>query len=116
MFLMIISLCGLIYQFQIIYNQYISCKSIVSLEIGRFFDETLSAITLCFYGLFSLERAVKFHPGFAGIKETYQQLLRNFSSLKFWKLHHDTFGNYIDENHTKRRDNRLLDTNSSSIS
>ena len=48
---MIICLCGLIYQVQIIYNQYMAGKTVINLEIGRLPDEFPPAITICFGSL-----------------------------------------------------------------
>ena len=75
--MMIVSLCGLIYQVQIIFNQYMSGKTIICLEIGsRISDESPPAITFCYHGLFSMERAAKFDPGFKKVNEKYQKLMR----------------------------------------
>src|ERR1700754_1790769 len=78
-FLMILPLCGLIYQVQIIYDQYMSGKTIISLEVGRVPAETPPAITLCM-PLISMERAGLFKPGFREINEKYQELLKNQSN------------------------------------
>src|ERR1700761_3106197 len=80
-FLMLLPLCGLIYQVQIIYDQYMSGKAIISLEIGRVPSESPPAITLCM-PLISLERAAQFKPGFREINEKYQELLKNKSNDK----------------------------------
>ena len=73
---MVVSLCGLIYQVQIIY---MSGKTVVSLEIGRLPDKSHPALTLCFNELFSMERAAEFQPGFAKMNKKYQDLLGNNS-------------------------------------
>src|ERR1700761_1422818 len=80
-FLMILPLCGLIYQVQIIYDQYMSGKTIISLEVGRsrVQIETPPAITLCM-PLISMERAGLFKPGFREINEKYQELFKNQSN------------------------------------
>src|SRR6201996_6105088 len=74
-FLMILPLCGLIYQVQIIYDQYMSGKTIISLEVGRVQIESPPAITFC-TPLISMERAGLFRPGFREINEKYQELLK----------------------------------------
>ena len=79
---MIFSICGLLYQAQIIYSMYISGKTVVGLEIGRLLDDTPPALTLCYSALFSMERSAKFQPSFEKINKRYQDLLiRNNSSL-----------------------------------
>ena len=80
---MIISLCGLIYQVQIIYVQYMSGKTVINLEIGRLSSTSPPAITICFQALFSMERAEKFDPGFKKINKIYQDLWQNNSMIKF---------------------------------
>ena len=72
---MILSLSGLICQVQIIYCQYMSDKTLISLEIGRLPDETPPAITVCYPGLFSMERAAKFNADFTEINKIYQDFL-----------------------------------------
>ena len=69
-FIAIVSLCGFIYQVQIniIYNQYMSGKTIVSIEFGELPDKSLPSITICFSSLLSMERAVKFYPGFGFVE------------------------------------------------
>ena len=76
---MIISLCGLIYQVQIVYHRYMSGKTVISLEIGRLSEESPPAVTICYSDLFSMERAGEFHPGFVKINKSYQDLLINSS-------------------------------------
>src|ERR1700761_602126 len=80
-FLMILPFCGLIYQFQIIYDQYMSGKTIISLEVGRVPAETPPAITLCM-PLISMERAGLYKPEFREINEKYQELLKIPSNNK----------------------------------
>src|SRR5690349_14796153 len=63
-FLMIASLCGFIYQVSIIYRQYMSGRTIISLEIGRITEKSLPAITICFDALYSMERIAKYYPEF----------------------------------------------------
>ena len=99
--LTIFSICGLLYQVQIVYNQFMSGKTTISLEIGRVPDKTPPAVTICFPGLFSIERAGKFNPGFTDINEIYQQLLRNNSVEEYTELYTKRFRNYTDENLNK---------------
>ena len=76
--ILIVSVYGLIYQVKIIYDQYMSGKTIISLEIGGHPGETLPAITLCYVELYSMERAGKFNyqEGFNGKNLIYQDILR----------------------------------------
>ena len=96
-FVIILSICGLFYQVQIIYQQFMSGKTVIGLEIGRVPDETPPAVTICFPGLFSMERAAKFNPGFRKINEKYQDLLRNASYGEYKELYTKSFRKYIDE-------------------
>ena len=97
----IFSICGLLYQVQIIYNQFMSGKTTISLEIGRLPDETTPAVTICFPRLFSMERAGKFKTGYREINELYQELLRNNSVEEYIKLYSKNFRKYTDENLNK---------------
>ena len=54
-----ISLCGLIYQVQIIYERFIAGKTVINLEIGRLSNASLPAITICFTNIYSMERMAK---------------------------------------------------------
>src|SRR6201996_8630719 len=94
-FLMILPLCGLIYQVQIIYDQYMSGKTIISLEVGRVPIESPPAITLCM-PLISMERAGLFKPGFREINEKYQELLKNKSNYmrQIYELYNHLSMNY----------------------
>src|SRR5689334_11747417 len=95
--LLLLASCGLIYQVQIIYRQFMSGKTIVSIEIGRLYNQTLPAITLCLPDLYSMERAAQYDPGMFGmINETYTALVEN-NNRSSWNLYHDTFINYTDE-------------------
>ena len=96
---MVFLICGLIYQVQIIYDQYMSGKTVVRLEIGQLSEETHPAITIC-TSLFSMEMAGKYHPGFTEINNLYQELMKNFSfdcgvlnKETSFKRHHYTAGN-----------------------
>ena len=90
---MMLTLCGLIYQVQIIYYQYMSGKTVVSLEIGRLPDDSPPGITICYSGLFSMERAAKNRRGYFEINDIYKSLLRNRSNDKF-KFYLDSFFTY----------------------
>ena len=96
---MLISLCGLIYQAHIIYDQYMSGRTVVNLQIGQIKNE-LPAITICFEGLFSMERAAKFHSDFVEINKRYLELLKNRSVEEYSKLYKESFRNYT-EKHLK---------------
>ena len=96
--LTILSVCGLFYQVGIIYCQFMSGKTNIILEIGPVQDETPPAVTMCFQGLFSMERSAKFNHEFIDINELYQDLLRNDSFEKYKQLYYNTFRNYTDEN------------------
>ena len=77
--LVFLLLCGFLYQAHLIYLQYMSGKTIISLEISQIPDDSPPAITIC-TELYSMERAGKFHHGFTAINELYQELLRNEST------------------------------------
>ena len=94
--LLLISSSGLIFQVQIIYHQFMSGKTIVSIEIGRRHKQTLLAITLCLPELFSMERSAKYDPAFTKINETYNRIYQN-SSRNAIKFYGEIFKNYTDE-------------------
>ena len=95
---MILSLSGFIYQVQIIYDQYMLGRTVVSLEIGRLPEESPPAVTICYSDLFSMERAAKFHLGFVNVNIRYQDLLRNGTIGEMQKLHQESFRNFTNEN------------------
>ena len=95
---MIVSLCGFIYQVNIIYDQYMSGKTVISMEIGRLPEESPPAVTICYNDLFSMESAAKFHPGFSQINKRYQELLINGKRGEIKELYEESFGNYTNEN------------------
>ena len=94
----IASVCGLIYQTQIIFKQLMSGKTVISVEIGRQYNQTLPAITICHPQLFSMERMAHFYPdNFTMINELYQvELVENGS-----KDAHNLYMAYI-ENFTQQ--------------
>ena len=96
--LMIVSLSGLIYQVQIICKQYFSGKTTISVEILQTPSKSPPAITICFQGLLSMERAAKFLPGFKEISKTYFDIARYGNKFKLKKFYRDTFLNYTEEN------------------
>ena len=98
---MIASLCGLIYQVLIIYDQYKSGKTIISIKIGRPSFVSPPAVTICFDGLLSMERAAKFHPGFSIIGQIYENLTKNDKTVEIFELYKSSFRNYTDENLNK---------------
>ena len=59
--LSIVTFCGLIYQVQIIYKQFMTGKTVINLEIGRNSNVSLPAITICYQALFSMERAAEYN-------------------------------------------------------
>ena len=89
----ILTICCLFHQVQIIYEQFMSGKTIISLEIGRVPDETPPAVTICVPGLFSIERAGKFQLAFMKINGLFQDLLRKDSFEEYHKLYDHTFRN-----------------------
>ena len=92
------SLLGLLYQIQIIYNQFMSGKTIINLKIGRFLSEAPPAVTICIPGLFSMERAAKFNPIFASKNKIYIELLKNHNFSKAREFFIESFWNYSSEN------------------
>ena len=89
----IFSLCGFIYQVQIIYDQYMSGKTIISIEIGNNQEQTPPAVTICFPQLFSMENAAKFHPDFKVINDKYLEVLKT-DFRKVRELHFNSFREY----------------------
>ena len=73
------SMCGFIYQVLLIYNQFMSGKTIVSIKMGNNQEQKPPAVTIRYPVLFSMELAGKFHPGFTEINKKYQELLQNIS-------------------------------------
>ena len=61
---MLLSLCGFIYQVQIIYDQYMKGKTFVSFKIGQLSEDSISSVTICYRDLFSMERASVYIPYF----------------------------------------------------
>ena len=104
--LLLLSLCGLIYQVQIIYVKFMSGKTIARIEINRQYNQNLPTITLCLPELFSMERAAQFEPGLIQVNEIYQDLLE-ISSEKAFELYQETFKNYSE----KELKNNGLDMN-----
>ena len=86
----LISFFGLIYQVQIIYTQFMTGKTIVTIEIGRLYHVSLPAVTVCLPELFSMERAAQNHPMFTQINRLYQDLLKN-KSEKASQFYKETF-------------------------
>ena len=103
---LILTFCGLIYQALIIYDQYMSGKTVIKLEIGGLIEESPPAVTISYNRLYSMERAAQFEPAFKEINKTYWELKRNGSDLLF-DLYSDSFNNYT-LNHLK---NNGLDMN-----
>ena len=104
---MIVTLCGLIYQGKIIFTQYMSGKTIITLQIGKIPDDSSPAITICYFELFSMERAAKFYPdNFSKINEQYQELIEKDND-KAQQLYQDTFEEYT----LKQLMNKGLDMN-----
>ena len=96
--LLLILSCGLIYQVQIIYLQFMSGKTIVSIEIGRRHNHTLPVITICFPELYLMERMAQYDPAFIKINETYAILLAKNKSKEARMFYIETIKIY---NHEK---------------
>ena len=103
-FFMVASLFGFIYQVSIIYDQYMSGRTIINLEIGKKTDKSMPAITICFHGLFSMERVAKYDPEFREKNKTYWDIIvsKKYSSEEklviTYQFYESTFQNYINEN------------------
>ena len=97
-FFLILSLCGLIYQVQVIYDKYISGKTSISLQISKLSEKSIPGITICFKKIFSMERAGTFHHGFKNISKNYLELLKNKHLIEAFQLYENSFVNYTDEN------------------
>ena len=85
---------GLIYQVQIIYRQFMSGKTIVSIEIGRRHNQTLPAITVCLPEMFSMEWMAHHYQTFIKINETYASLLVNNKSKEAIEFYIETIKMY----------------------
>ena len=76
-------------------------KSFVSLQIGRLSVTSPPAVTLCYSGLYSMERAAIFQPSFKKINESYQNLFQNWKWREVYELYRDSFRNYTNNKLSK---------------
>ena len=92
--IIVLSLSGLIYQVQIIYEQYMSGKTIISLQIGQIPNESPPAVTICYVELYSIERAAYYYPGLTALNRIYKKIpMDNFpDKVKFYET---SFLNHI---------------------
>ena len=74
----LICMSGLIYQTYLLYEQYAKRNTVVHMNIGRIFDESLPAITICYYPAHSFERLAKTFSQFEPYYTNYLDvMLRN---------------------------------------
>ena len=73
----IVSIICLILKVRIIYDQYVSGNTLVSIKIGQLTDLEIPAITICYHGMYSMERAGKFDSDFKKINEKYIKSIKN---------------------------------------
>ena len=97
--LLCVSLCGLIYQVHITYDQYMSDTTVFNLKIEKIKEESPPAITICYPELFSMERAGIFQPKYFDLNKRYRQLLKidlvgNLNEM--YQIYLNSFRNYID--------------------
>ena len=62
---------GLFYQAGIIFQQFMSGKTVVRLEIGNNQEQRLPAITVCYPRLFSMERTANISENFLKTTQNY---------------------------------------------
>ena len=74
-----------------------SGKTVVSLQIGRLYDESPPAVTICFCSLYSMERMAKYHPEFVKINKHYKELYES-QNFTYFKLYENSYTNYTVEN------------------
>ena len=108
--LIVASLCGFIYQVSNIYDQFMSGRTIVSIEIGRIADKSMPAITVCFDGLYSMERAAINYPEFRKLNETYWDIIMSkysseASKFKAEQFYESAFKNLTKENFKTKASN-----------
>ena len=92
--LLVVTGTGLFYQATIIFQQFMSGKTVVRLKIGNYQDQTPPAITICIPSLFSMERSANISENFTKIYENYTKLLKN-NSLKAIKYYWDIFNLFV---------------------
>ena len=68
---LIVCLSGLIYQALIIYNQFMSGKTVINLEIGGISNVSLPGVTICFTGVYSMERMAQFNSSYIETNKSY---------------------------------------------
>ena len=86
---------SIFYQIYLISSKYIPGKTIININFGRHYDQTLPAITFCFPQFFSMERTAKSDPDIIQMNQMYQNLIRN-DILKADKLYFEYHKNYTE--------------------
>ena len=84
MFSFIFCATGLLYQSSQLLSQYLSGKTYASIKIGKIFNDTLPALTICSFNFFSASKLSGFNPDLDKLHEEY------FEASKSWS------GNYYD--------------------
>ena len=78
---LIVCLFGLICQVLITYNQFMSGKTVINLEIGGISNVSLPGITICFTGVYSMERMAQFNSSYIEINKIYWVNKTGFESI-----------------------------------
>ena len=81
--ILILTGSGLLYQTAIIFDRFMSGKTVVRLEIGNNQDNKPPAITVCYPGLYSMERIANYSNNtlFNEFNKNYTDYLKNNRSM-----------------------------------
>ena len=71
---------GLIYQTKLLYNDYLSGKTVVRISVIQHKSESLPAITICFRELFSMRKMAKYS---GELEELYKNYLSIYETISF---------------------------------
>ena len=76
--LLIVCNSGLFYQTYILISNYLNGHTVVNVKIGRIVNETIPAITVCYPGLISFEKASRTNPEWLKEYGEYMSLVNKF--------------------------------------
>ena len=89
-------ICVILFLIQSItlFNEYMKGKSVVNIEIGQSFNETLPAITVC-PGAVDIDKLSRFHPKYDELYKQYQAKLSDKTNLLAANIFYLKFNSYV---------------------
>src|SRR6185437_5412457 len=77
LFVTVVCVSGFLYQTSLLFSQYISGKTIVSIRFGRLRDDSLPAFTICYPSYMSIDRVANMSDQFRHEFTKYEDIINS---------------------------------------